>query len=139
MGNFLRNLHLYLETIPDRLYPFAHKIEGKLVRGRRAYKEKLEQTIASKGVKHIDLHILIYRSVWHFIGALFLVLTITYINEWLFGTAVAFYTLIAIAIVALLLQEFLLHPRRYGQSFSKGVVDVCTWVIPIMLYTQLLS
>ena len=34
MRLLLKRLYLYIESIPDRLYPFTSEIEGRFVRGR---------------------------------------------------------------------------------------------------------
>lgn len=134
MKRFLISLHHWVETLPDKLYPIKHEIEGKWVRGKRAYERALEEGIEIHGPGKHTYHILIYRGTWHLLGAILLMISLTVIAQRLFSTETALYVLIGLAIAALCLQEFILHPRRYGQSTRKGIFDLVTWVAPMVAF-----
>jgi len=54
------------------------------------------------------------------------------------GSEAALYILMGAAIMALVFQEFILDPRRHGQNTHKGIIDVATWVTPMVLYVAFL-
>lgn len=127
-------LHHWFETLPDKLYPFRAEIEGKWVRGKAAYQKLLEDGFALHGHGRVGYKLTIYRGAWHIAGSILLIAGIVAVsNRWSPEGSLA-PTLLLLAIVALFLQEFILHPRRYGQSFNKGLFDVATWLTPIAIY-----
>lgn len=134
MKQFLINLHHWAETIPDKLYPFKQEIEGQWVRGIRAYQKVLDDGIKIYGPGQTSYQIMIYRGVWHLFGSIIFLVGVTLLANHLFGNLVALYALMAAAIIALCLQEFLLHPKRYGQSTRKGIIDMVTWMTPMVIY-----
>ena len=134
MKRLLISLHHWVETLPDKLYPFAKEIEGQWVRGFRAYHKALEEGIEIHGPGKHTYHMVIYRGTWHLLGSILLMVSLTVIAQRLFGTDTALYVLMALAITALLLQEFVLHPKRYGQTTRKGIFDIVTWVAPMVAY-----
>ena len=134
MKKLLIAIHHWLETIPDKLYPFKQEIEGKWVRGIRAYEKVIEEGIKVHGPGKTSYQIMIYRGTWHLIGSIVFLIGVTLLANDLFGSQVALYTLMGAAIVALCLQEFMLHPKRYGQSTSKGIIDMLTWITPMLIY-----
>jgi hypothetical protein len=138
MKKLLIDLHHWLEMIPDKLYPFKQEIEGQWVRGIRAYRKVLDDGIKIHGPGQTSYRIMFYRGAWHLIGSVIFLLGTTLLANHLFGNLVALYVLMVAAIMALILQEFLLHPKRYGQSTRKGVIDVVTWVAPMVVYVAFL-
>lgn len=134
MKQFFINLHHWAETIPDKLYPFRQEIEGKWVRGKQAYRKALEEGIEIHGPGKHTYHIVIYRGTWHLFGSILLMVSLTVIAQRLFGTDTALFVLMGLSVTALLFQEFVLHPKRYGQSTRKGVFDIVTWVAPMVAY-----
>ena len=66
MKKLLISLHHWLETIPDKLYPFKHEIEGRWVRGKQAYAQALEEGFKILGPGKLRYRIVIYRGAWHF-------------------------------------------------------------------------
>lgn len=138
MKKLLIAIHHWLETIPDKLYPFKQEIEGKWVRGIRAYHKVLEDGIKIHGPGQTSYRLMFYRGAWHLVGSTIFLVGITLLADHLFGNQVALYVLMAAAIVALVMQEFLLHPKRYGQSTRKGVFDVLTWITPMLIYVAFL-
>jgi len=138
MKKLLISFHHWLETIPDKLYPFKQEIEGKWVRGIRAYQKVLDDGIKVYGPGQTSYRIMIYRGTWHLVGSIIFLIGVTLLANDLFGSEVALYALMGAAIVALCLQEFLLHPKRYGQSTRKGIIDIVTWVTPMLIYVAFL-
>jgi len=138
MKQFLISFHYWVETIPDKLYPFRQEIEGKWVRGRRAYEQVLHKGIKIHGLGQTSYRLTIYRGTWHLFGSIVLMASLTIIAHQLLGSEVALYVLLATAIAALCLQEFILHPKRYGQTTRKGVIDIFTWVAPMAVYMAFL-
>lgn len=131
-------LHHWAETIPDKLYPFRQKIEGDWVRGKAAYQKVLAEGIKVNGPGKTSYHLLIYRGTWHMVGSVLFIITVTFVAQQLLSSERALYVLMAAAIVALCMQEFLLQPKRYGQTTSKGVFDIFTWVLPMAVYVAFL-
>lgn len=134
MKKLLISLHRWFETLPDKLYPFKRHIEGKWVRGKRAYHKALEEGIAIHGPGKHSYRMVIYRGTWHLLGSIVLMISLTVIAQRLFGTNAALYVLMGLAILALFMQEFVLHPKRYGQTTRKGIFDVVTWIAPMVAY-----
>jgi hypothetical protein len=138
MKKILISLHHWLETIPDKLYPFKRQIEGKWVRGKKAYVNALEEGFRILGPGKLSYRIVFYRGAWHILGSIVSMVAITYIAQRVFGSEIALYVLLATAIFALFLQEFILHPKRYGQTTRKGIFDIVTWVAPMLVYVAFL-
>jgi len=134
MKTFFITVYQYLETIPDTFYPFRREIEGKWVRGQRAYQQVIQEGFLIFGPGKMSYQMVIYRGVWHLIGSIISITLITFIANDIFGSEIALYILLGAAIIALCVQEFLRHPKRYNQSTRKGILDVCTWVTPVVVY-----
>ncbi len=137
MGAYLKKAYLYIETIPDRLYPFACEIEGRWVRGQRSYMRALERAIEKHGPHRLGYKLVVYRATFHFLGSVLFIFFTALLSHRLFGSEVALYLIILVASIALFIQEFYGHPKRYGQSRRKGVADWLTWVVPMVLYVSL--
>ena len=134
MRKLFVQLHHWFETIPDSLYPFKQEIEGKWVRGKAAYKQVVERGITLNGPGSLDVTLTVYRGAWHIIGSVaFIIAATTLVHVLNLGDAYI-YMLLALATMALCLQEFVLHPRRYNQPLKKGVIDVVTWLTPMAVY-----
>lgn len=133
----LKSAYASVVSIPDRLYPFACEIEGRLVRGRRSYEQAVAHAFKEYGPGRFGYKLLMYREVFHFIGALLFITSAALISRVFFGSDTALYVLLVAAIASLTFQEFYVHPRRYGQRTQKGVTDWFTWVVPMMLYLLL--
>jgi hypothetical protein len=138
MKQFFINLHHWAETIPDKLYPFAQEIEGKWVRGVQAYQKVLNDGFKIYGPGKTSYRIMIYRGVWHIVGSILFIVTVTFVAQQMLGSEQALYVLLGAAIVALCMQEFLLQPKRYGQTTNKGIFDVFTWALPMAVYVAFL-
>ncbi len=78
----------FLETIPDRLYPFRAEIDGVRLRGRQAYLAAVARAKARHGEHTIGRWLIIYRSAFHVLSSIVIVLGATVISESLFGTLV---------------------------------------------------
>ena len=139
MKNKISNFYRWLETIPDRFYPFKRQIEGKWVRGIKSYQQTIEEGFKVLGPGKMHYRIIFYRGAWHLVGSILSIIAITFIANNVFGTEAALYILLGAAIIALCLQEFLSHPKRYNQSLQKGIFDVVTWVTPAILYLAFLT
>ncbi|MFZ1987795.1 MAG: hypothetical protein WAV21_02050 [Minisyncoccia bacterium] len=127
-------IYPFLLSIPDRMYPFAAMIEGKKVRGRKAYEETLAFYRNRLGPGHLGYKLFLYRQLFHFIGSLLVIVAAALISKTLFGSEVALYVLLVLAVAAVSFQEFYLHPRMYKQLWRKGAVDWFAWVGPISIY-----
>ncbi|OGG41752.1 hypothetical protein A2837_00860 [Candidatus Kaiserbacteria bacterium RIFCSPHIGHO2_01_FULL_46_22] len=137
MQEFFRKIYDFFETLPDRLYPFASEIEGRWVRGRRSYLHALNHAVLTYGPHRFGYKLTVYRATFHFLGAVLFIIFAALISQKLLGSEAALYVLLGAAIVALFLQEFHFHPKRYGQSRQKGVIDWLTWVIPMVVYISI--
>jgi hypothetical protein len=138
MKRMLIAIHHWFETIPDKLYPFKQEIEGKWVRGIRSYQKVLADGIKIYGPGQTSYRLMIYRGTWHLVGSIIFLVGVTLLANHLFGNQVALYALMVAAIIALFMQEFLLHPKRYGQTTRKGIFDVITWITPMLVYIAFL-
>ena len=137
MRQFFREGYEFIETIPDRLYPFASEIEGHWVRGRRSYLQALSSALETYGPQRLGYKLTVYRATFHFLGAVLFIVFAALVSQKLLGSEIALYVLLGAAIVALFVQEFHSHPKRYGQSRQKGVIDWLTWVIPMVVYISI--
>ncbi|MBP9710905.1 MAG: hypothetical protein KBD50_01435 [Candidatus Pacebacteria bacterium] len=124
----------FVETLPDRFYPFANDINGRRIRGIRSYKKAVQRALKKNGVGRLGYKLMVYRQTFHFIGSLLFIVFATLISQDLFGSEAALYALLCMAIIALTYQEFYLHPRKYGQRVKKGVIDWCVWIAPMLVY-----
>ena len=138
MKRFLVSLYIWLDSIPERLYPFSHEIEGQFVRGKAAYSKVLEEGFALLGPGKMRPRLIIYRGAWHLFGSIVFIIGVTLLAREVLGSEAALYILMGAAILALVFQEFILDPRRHGQNTHKGVIDVVTWVTPMVLYVAFL-
>jgi hypothetical protein len=134
MRDWLHKIHLFLESIPDRLYPFTSEIEGTFVRGRASYQRSMQRAFVQYGPNRLGYRLIFYRSIFHIIGSIIFILVATAFSEYWFGNEVAVVTFLVTAMVALFVQEFFVHPKRYGQSLKKSFADWLTWAVPMMLY-----
>lgn len=134
MKAFLKKAYLYIESLPDRLYPFACEIEGRIVRGRQSYLRAVDRALEKYGPNRLGYKLMVYRGAFHFIGSVFFIVFATLVSRELFGSEIALYVLLGVAIAGLFFQEFYSHPKRYQQARHKGVTDWLTWVIPMMIY-----
>lgn len=134
MKIFFNNLYEFLQQIPDRLYPFSVNIEGKVVRGKQAYVNAITVAFATYGPHRLGYKLMVYRGMFHFLGSVFFIVCSALLSRELFGSEIAFYILIGIAIGALSFQEFYLHSKHYQQPRIKTVTDWLTWIIPMVGY-----
>lgn len=134
MKKFFSTAYHWLESLPDHLYPFASEIEGKWERGINSYKKSLADAWEKYGEGHNGYKINVYRSTWHVLGSIIFLVLATIAAQYLFNSEIALYVLVAVAVVLLLLQEFVAHPRRYRQLRRKSILDVLTWVLPMVAY-----
>ncbi|MEN9920151.1 MAG: hypothetical protein RL538_44 [Candidatus Parcubacteria bacterium] len=133
----LKNLYLFIHTIPDRIYPFASDVGGRFVRGRESYKRALEESFAKYGPNHFGFKLTFYRGTFHLLGSIAFIILSTFLSQRLFGSEMALYILMSLMIVGIFIQEFYWQPKQLGQLRYKGVVDWLTWVMPVLLYLTL--
>jgi len=138
MKQFFISLYIWLDSIPERLYPFSHEIEGQWVRGKTAYFKVLEEGFTILGPGKMRPKLIIYRGVWHLFGSVVFIIGVTLLAREVLGSEMALYVLMGAAIIALVFQEFILDPRRHGQNTNKGIIDVFTWVVPMAVYVAFL-
>jgi len=134
MYDKLKRFYHFLETLPERLYPFASEIEGRWERGINSYKSTLEKAKEKYGEGKHGYRIIMYRSTWHVFGSIIFLILATIISERLFGHEIALYIMVGIAIVLIFLQEFFSHTKRYDQLPYKSFLDWFTWAIPMLFY-----
>jgi len=121
-------------VIPDHFYPFSEIVEGKRVRFKAAYDQALARIQEEYGYGHYGPRLIAYRSVFHVMGALILILFVSLISKDLFGSTTALYVMFLLASIALLFSEFYIQPRTLGQRRAHGFVDWLSWVVPIGVY-----
>ncbi|MEX0930988.1 MAG: hypothetical protein WDZ68_01705 [Candidatus Paceibacterota bacterium] len=134
MRALFKSIYDYIETLPDRLYPFASEIEGRWVRGRESYTLAVKHALTKYGVGRLGYKLVVYRQTFHFIGSILFLIIATVISNVLFGSESALIILLCVAVALISFQEFYLHPKRYGQLRHKGVADWFVWMTPIALY-----
>jgi hypothetical protein len=137
MRNLFKKIYEFTETIPDYLYPFACEIEGRWVRGRKSYLQALNHAFDTYGPHRLGYKLTVYRAGFHFLGAVLFIIFSAIVSKKLLGSEIALYILLVAAIVALFIQEFHSHPKRYGQSKQKGWLDWLTWTIPMLVYISM--
>jgi len=131
---YFKRFYLFVESIPDRVYPFRVEIEGRFVRGRASYQAAVDRAIKKYGQNNLGLPLIMYRGLFHMIGAIIFVTAAGLISRDLFGSEIAFYILLASAILMLFAQEFYWHPRRFHQARHKSYIDWFGWVLPMVGY-----
>lgn len=134
MRKNIQTLYSFCETLPERLYPFASDIEGRLVRGRRSYMRALEKAMEDYGPHRLGYRLTVYRATFHFLGSILFITLSALLAQRFLGNEMALYVLIFIAAATITFQEFYMHPRRYGQLTRKGVGDWLTWILPMLAY-----
>jgi uncharacterized membrane protein YfcA len=127
-----------LVTLPDRLYPFAVEIEGRRVRGMRAYQRALARAYRKHGHGHFGFKLTLYRSIFHILGSIAVVALGIFLSEQIFNSHTALYMIFAALSLFITFQEFYLQRRIYQQLWRKGILDWCAWIVPLMLYVLLL-
>jgi hypothetical protein len=138
MKQFFISAYIWLDSIPERLYPFSQEIEGQWVRGKVAYFKVLEEGFVILGPGKMRPKLIIYRGAWHLFGSIVFIIGTTLLAREVLGSEAALYILMGAAILALVFQEFILDPQRHGQHTHKGIIDVFTWVTPMLLYVAFL-
>ena len=134
MKSRLKRLYLYLESTPDRLYPFRSEIEGRGVRGYQSYRKRVEAATQKYGPQALGFQIQLYRAAWHLFGSILIIVGATFVSKHFFGSETALYVLLGLAIIALFVQEFISHPARYNQPLYKNFTDWLTWAVPMLIY-----
>ena len=130
-------LYDFVVSVPDRIYPFSEEIEGQKVRFRRAYNAALARIQEKRGYGSYGAWLITYRSACHVIGAILFISFSTIVSQQLFGSDIALYVLLVLASVAIAAQEFVFHPRTYGQMRLHSTIDLMSWTVPFALYVAL--
>ncbi len=120
-----------LVMIPDRLYPFRTEVQGQWVRGLRAYNARLAHYQRKYGIGHYGYRLVLYRQIFHLVGAWLLLLTAAYVSQSILGSTHALYAFLTFAILFFTYQEFYLQRRTHNQIFKKCVIDWMSWCVPI--------
>jgi len=77
------------------------------------------------------------RELLHFAGSLALIAIAEFLRGYLHPLSPAF---IGLALVSwMTYQEFHLHPKKYGQSLVKGIIDWLVWCAPFAAYLTYLA
>lgn len=127
-------IYHFIVTLPDHLYPFRSQLEGQWVRGIRSYNRALERAFRKHGVGHYGPSLFIYRSVFHVLGSIIVIVLSTLLAQQYFGSERALFFLLALVAVFIAFQEFYLQRKTYRQLWRKGVLDWVSWVAPIGVY-----
>jgi hypothetical protein len=105
MISFVNNLAVKISSITDAVFPGLEK-------------------------KNAFLHIL-YRTFLHVVSAVVIALLCLQADEVVnFEFSRYFIGLFSLYI---LYKEIIFDPRFYGQKWYKGVVDICSWLIPFAI------
>jgi hypothetical protein len=129
-----RDPYHFCVTFPERVFPFASRIDGQKVRWRRSYEHRLEEIQKKLGEGRYGVTLGAYREAFHVLGAGLVILAATLLSHTLWGNNVALPVLFVVAMTVITFQEFYIQPRTYKQHFSKGVIDWFSWVAPLSLY-----
>ena len=127
-------IYQFFITLPDRFYPFRQDVEGQWVRGMRAYEKAAARYERKYGHGHIGYGLNCYRSCFHVLGSIILIILATLIARDYYGSDAALYTLLALVVIGMAFQEFYLHPKRFRQLRQKGILDWLSWSVPIGIY-----
>ncbi|MDO8623924.1 MAG: hypothetical protein Q7R54_01075 [bacterium] len=133
-SNRRRGFYHYCCTIPDRVYPFKTRLQGRWVRGTRSYNARVKAYEREYGQGHLGYYLGTYRQLFHFVGSLVFLICTAYISSSFLGSTYALYTLLLVAIVLISYQEFYLHRRMYHQLWKKSIIDWAVWVIPVGVF-----
>lgn len=76
------------------------------------------------------------RTLLHVIGGVFIVTLLHWSRSVLGLRSRA--VLVFVIIAYFFIQEFYLHPLRYGQPFFKSVIDFLAWSVPLLAYVSAL-
>ena len=93
MKQLFISAYIWLDSIPERLYPFSHEIEGQWVRGRVAYFKVLEEGFAILGPGKMRPKLIIYRGAWHLFGSIVFIIGTTPLAREVLGSEAALYIL----------------------------------------------
>lgn len=137
MKEKIRTLYLFIQTIPDRLYPFTSDIEGKYVRGRESYKQAMKESFEKYGPNNFGFKLTFYRSTFHLLGSVVSIILAAFISQRFFGSEIALYIMMILMITGIFVQEFYWQPKQLGQLRYKSIIDSLTWVVPVVLYFTL--
>jgi len=128
------SLYHAIVVLPDRLYPFKTEVQGQWVRGTRSYNATLAQIQQKYGVGHYGFKLDAYRQVFHLAGSILFLAVAAYLSQRFFGSTVALYAFLIVAVLFITFQEFYLQRRTYQQLWIKGIVDWLTWCVPMGVY-----
>lgn len=139
MKSFFKKIYVFIQSLPDRFYPFASEIEGKMIRGRKSYAKAVANAFELYGSNWMGYRLAIYRGFFHVIGSVIFMVLATLIARDLFGSETALYVLLGAAVCALIFQEFYYHPKHFLQPRKKSVVDTLSWIIPMLVYVSVFN
>lgn len=131
----IKQIYNFILTIPDRLYLLPSEINGKKEYFLVSYNhtKQMCQNIAGTGYCR---EILIWRELFHFLGAIFFIFLSIGLEKF-FKTPAAGPIVLCGVIAWITFQEFYLHPTFYNQTFTKGFIDWIVWLAPILVYIVL--
>ncbi len=129
----IKNLYNFIITIPDRLFIFPSHISGKTVFFRKSYNYVHDTCTLKYGDAYHCTSLLIYREIFHFAGAILIILFSHFIFT---KTGFKIFPIIILGLLTLWItfQEFYLHPTFYNQNLYKGIIDWLVWIVPIIIY-----
>jgi hypothetical protein len=125
--------HFFI-VLPDRMYPFANQVEGQWVRGIRSYELAVRRAERRLGRGSIGLWLNCYRSFFHLLGSILVIIFAASVTREFFGNEEALYVMLAVATGLISYQEFYYHRRQYEQLWKKSVIDWLSWMVPIGMY-----
>jgi hypothetical protein len=129
-----RGVYHFFIVLPERLYPFSAMVAGSRVRGIRAYESRVRMLERRYGRGHLGVWLHCYRSFFHVVGAVLIIVASALVTQRFFGNQEALYAMLGTATVLISFQEFYYHRREYAQLWGKSVIDWLSWVVPIGIY-----
>lgn len=121
MQSSIYNFYLFLHKIPDYLFP------GSI----HAYNARLAECKALLVYEFMCLDLYWWRELFHLFGGI-LLLFIYHTGKEFRGIRI----LIALFILFIIAQEFVLHPLWHGQPAWKSISDAVFWFVPLVIYER---
>lgn len=105
------NILDYLDRVPSKLFP---TLEPKEINGVLVFPYKF------------------VREIFHIIGSCILIGISYVVSIFVYTyTSLIIFTMLGIWITY---QEFYLHPKKYNQRISEGILDWLSWMLPFLIF-----
>ncbi len=125
---FVVQMYNCILRIPDLLWwLFLH---GEL--STHSYDVMTAFCLAQYGNPEYCWQIVAWRALIHLVVCLVFIFVFRLLSKKWYRK-LSFY-LCVLLIVAVLIQEIVIHPLYYGQVWRKGVIDIVTWYVPLGVF-----